>query len=351
MSIAAFSQYYHQVSELCRSGQPLIIYGAGSNGLKVLHYLELCGARIVAFCDSDINKHGKNFCDRPVFSPAEAIHTGYGIIVASTWYAQIIGNLTQSGAKACYNLSLIGIAKEPFVSDISERLQWLEQRFADQTSRELLHLLLDFLISHQASSLPLSDYPQYRHPQIVNSSTLKLIDGGACLGESLDTFADYLPDNISMLCLEPEHSNLTILNSRIVEAGLESRIKTIAAGLWSSETKLRFSSATQSGSNANCNVSQDGDILINTKAIDQLCQQYEFLPNLIKMDIEGAELAALQGAADTIRQYKPKLAICLYHHLDDLWRIPEYINSLRPDYKMSLGHHTNGWFETVLYCY
>lgn len=351
MAIAQFSQYYDAIYSMVNTDKPFIIYGAGVNGQKVSEYLKDYPAKLIAFCDSDQQKHGLLFCGYPVISPQEAVESGYTIVVASTWYLQIIDNLTQLGAKAIYNLSLIGVAKEPLVKKIRDRLNWLEQRFTDQASRDMLHQLLNYLTNHQATKLPLSNYLQYRHPQLVNRASLKLIDGGACLGESLDTFADYLPDNISMLCLEPEQDNLTKLKQRIVKGGLEQNVKVIAAGLWSSETTLRFSSASQSGSNANCNVSQDGNIVINTTTIDQLCQQYDFLPDLIKMDIEGAEVAALQGAAETIRNHKPKLAICLYHHLDDLWRIPEYIDSLRSDYQMSLGHHTDGWFETVLYCY
>lgn len=53
----------------------------------------------------------------------------------------------------------------------------------------------------------------------------------------------------------------------------------------------------------------------------------------IKMDIEGAELDALQGAEQTIIQNRPKLAICLYHRDEDLYTIPLYLKSLVPEYK------------------
>ena len=71
--------------------------------------------------------------------------------------------------------------------------------------------------------------------------------------------------------------------------------------------------------------------------------------NFIKMDIEGAELDALKGAAETIKKYKPKLAICVYHKGRDMIDIPQYLKSLVPEYEFFLKHNTNSWAETVLY--
>lgn len=69
----------------------------------------------------------------------------------------------------------------------------------------------------------------------------------------------------------------------------------------------------------------------------------------IKMDIEGAELPALIGAKDIITKQRPKLAICVYHKVDDFYRIPEYILSLNPEYKLYMRHYGATTSETVLY--
>ena len=60
----------------------------------------------------------------------------------------------------------------------------------------------------------------------------------------------------------------------------------------------------------------------------------------IKLDVEGAELETLQGAAKTIVRWKPKMAICVYHKPEDLWTLPKYIKSLRADYEFQFRHHT-----------
>ena len=69
----------------------------------------------------------------------------------------------------------------------------------------------------------------------------------------------------------------------------------------------------------------------------------------IKMDIEGAEMEALEGAKQTIERNRPKLAISIYHKEEDLWEIPFYILSKYPWYKIYMRHYTLTTNETVLY--
>ena len=73
--------------------------------------------------------------------------------------------------------------------------------------------------------------------------------------------------------------------------------------------------------------------------------------SFIKADIEGMEMALLQGAKDTIRRYKPKMTICVYHYPCDLYSIAKYIRSINPEYKFKLRHHAAYLFDYVLYCY
>lgn len=93
-----------------------------------------------------------------------------------------------------------------------------------------------------------------------------------------------------------------------------------------------------------------GTASIRTTSIDHEMERLE-IPKVdfIKMDIEGAELAALAGAEKTIRQFKPKLAISMYHKDEDMRDIPQFIDSLGLGYTFYLKHHSPLIFETVLY--
>ena len=59
--------------------------------------------------------------------------------------------------------------------------------------------------------------------------------------------------------------------------------------------------------------------------------------DFIKMDIEGAERQALEGARHTIDAYKPRLAIATEHIRDDPEQIPILVHSLWSGYQMQCG--------------
>ncbi len=59
----------------------------------------------------------------------------------------------------------------------------------------------------------------------------------------------------------------------------------------------------------------------------------------IKLDIEGAELDMLHGAAKTIARWKPKMAVSAYHKPEDLFTLATYIKSVRPDYEFKFRHY------------
>lgn len=67
------------------------------------------------------------------------------------------------------------------------------------------------------------------------------------------------------------------------------------------------------------------------------------------MDIEGNEMAALDGAKNTINSFMPELAVCIYHKASDLIDIPKKINEINEDYVFFIKHNSNNFWETVLF--
>ena len=72
--------------------------------------------------------------------------------------------------------------------------------------------------------------------------------------------------------------------------------------------------------------------------------------DFIKMDIEGAEINALIGAYKIIQDYRPVLAISVYHKPEHLFQIPMLIRAFMPDYKLYLRHYREcSVSETICY--
>ena len=95
-------------------------------------------------------------------------------------------------------------------------------------------------------------------------------------------------------------------------------------------------------------ITDNGQVEIRTVALDELLKGKKV--TFIKMDIEGSELMALKGAENIIKSQKPKLAICVYHKLEDIYEILDFILQMNPDYKFWLRHYcVTGDVDTILY--
>ena len=92
------------------------------------------------------------------------------------------------------------------------------------------------------------------------------------------------------------------------------------------------------------------DPIDSSVTIDDFCRHERIARvDLIKMDIEGSEAAALEGAHETIERTRPKLAVCLFRQASDLWTIPNTVRRRYPFYRLFLGHHSLHLEETVIY--
>jgi len=93
-----------------------------------------------------------------------------------------------------------------------------------------------------------------------------------------------------------------------------------------------------------------GEDRLNIYTLDELLKGKKV--TLIKMDIEGMEMQALEGAKEIIMTQKPKLAICVYHLIRDIWQIQEKLMQFVPEYQFCLEQPVHvSMSETVLYAF
>jgi FkbM family methyltransferase len=191
---------------------------------------------------------------------------------------------------------------------------------------------------------------QYRCGDIAVAPGDYVIDGGSCWGETVLDFALRAGHSGRVFSFEFLPQNLHVLRRNLeLNPALGTRIEVIEKALWNeSGQELDYDAngpATRVRHDARTQGNQTSTLSIDDLVADRGLPRLDF----VKLDIEGAELRALHGAAQTMRRFKPKLAVCVYHNLRDFFEIPEYLDSLSVGYRFFLRHHTIHGSETVLY--
>lgn len=222
-----------------------------------------------------------------------------------------------------------------------KRIKECANALSDEMSKRIFKQVIAFRVSHNYRQRP--DYNkknQYFPNDIV---TLKadevFIDCGAYTGDTVQQFLRQTQNQYKrIVAFEPDNRNLKKLRK------VTEDIVIIKAAVWSHDTKVSFEGGKGSGSTVKKGSSNH---LVKARAIDGVneCKDATF----IKMDIEGSEYNALQGAYHTIRKNKPVLAICIYHSDEDMLRIIELISNWKLGYKLYIRHHGQRISETVLY--
>lgn len=174
-----------------------------------------------------------------------------------------------------------------------------------------------------------------------------IVDCGACDGTTELQFAEWTRNTYKKIyAFEPNKANQHKC-LQFYENNALRDIELIPKGTWSRNTTLSFS-ADQGEVDAGGGVI-DGNGVSNVMVttIDDVVGNDKV--TFIKMDVEGAELESLKGAAETIKRNAPRLAICIYHKQEDLWTIPSYILKLNSNYRFYIRHYCSITWETVLY--
>lgn len=181
------------------------------------------------------------------------------------------------------------------------------------------------------------------------------VDAGAFDGDSITQFIKKNFNFKKIYAFEADRKNYEMLRNSYIYQAFKDKIEIFNRGVWDQFETVYFVEGMETSSSA---VSESGLDMTDDSGVNMQIGSVECVPldavisekvTFIKMDIEGSEMKALSGARRLITTYKPKLAICIYHKLDDLWKIPQYIHSLVPEYKFYVRHHSILYVDTVLY--
>lgn len=179
-----------------------------------------------------------------------------------------------------------------------------------------------------------------------------VIDAGGFYGETALYFANLIGEGGKVFTFEFIKWNISNVQKNLaLNPKLSKRIHLAENPISNKSGQKIFSADNGPGSQVSLeNRDPSRDQVYYTVSIDDFVKDNNLSKmDFIKMDIEGSELSALQGATQTLKKFTPKLAISVYHKPDDMIVIPKFINDLNLGYEFYLDHYTPWLEETFLY--
>lgn len=223
-----------------------------------------------------------------------------------------------------------------------------------ENSKNLRKICVSGKCIYYSSSIDPKDLPWLYHevfdPYNVNPSSYDnpnmqlqkkdwVIDAGAAEGYFSIFAAERAKYGAIILALEP----LSIMRDSLLRTAKLNNIKYfkhLPFALSNNEGKVLFKLDPEHICDSKINeknIEQVDTELVAVTTIDKVIKEQNFFgQGMIKMDIEGFEMKALEGAKDTLRTLKPSLAIAVYHEYENANKCAKIIQNVNPEYKIEL---------------
>jgi FkbM family methyltransferase len=343
--------------------RPLVLLGAGSIAAQSFVSYTVAKGKVMALVDNA--RAGQNLHGIPYVSD-----TALPDLLAKT--PEAIGILCCGSENAiAYFTSVWGQRPQPllsyfdvlsqlppeaagprlgFLSSFSDEDQIIrlhekgKTAFTDRLSRQTLDAIMLYRLTWDSRYIAAIARPEkaiYFEPDTMPLTDHEiLVDGGAYDGDTVREFnartgGKY--DHIHAFEIDPANTGVFAFKTQDI-----NNVTLHSVGLWNEKTEMGIECHQDNGSH----IDKTSAIMVPFDAMDNMDLG---AVSLIKLDVEGAENQALQGARKLIANHKPKLAICAYHKPDDFQTLLDTLSGLHDDYRLTLRHYSPILFDSVIY--
>ena len=387
MTFGYLSQHMDFVEK--RQDKELVIFGSGDRASQIIpKYFTYDPIKFI--CDNSPIKWGKHMMGIPIYSPEKLSDKpeNYVVVIAIDDYVaidSIQAQLGDYGVKNVFHFSVLHhlntfwrydgslaysfheLNTYPIVNNAAEKISEVRAMMSDEKSIKVFDSLVEKLCYNVSDYSDICDdwHDHYFSDNIFEYENQEVfVDGGGFDGADTIRLLKILGNRFKKAYVfEPDENNFARLCRNIdslvsSNEELENSFNLFRMGLYDSAKDVGFihwgnygsriaegDAAGWSSTNGYSATRKGG---ISTVRLDDVIPETERV-SLIKLDVEGAEIAALNGAKRIITKNQPKMALSIYHRIEDLWEIPLLIKSMVPEYKLYVRHHSFGLGDKVLY--
>lgn len=332
---------------------PIVLYGMGNGTDMVIEQLEKIGVSAAEVFASDEFVRGHSFRGYKVIKYSDVCekYDDFVIVVCFAVHDEAmltkIKALSEKHTLFAPNVPIVndGVFTREFIEEHDEDFERAYSLLADDFSRQSFVDVLNFKVSGKVEYL----FKSEKQKEEIYSEYLQLgkdeifMDLGAYDGDTVREFLQATDcEYEKIIAVEADEKNYKKLTDKTAEV---KNITTHNLAVWDKKETLFF----EKKKGRNSKLSSSGKVEVQADSVDNILGGEKI--TVLKMDIEGSEEKALDGARHTIARYRPKLYVCAYHRNSDMYRLPLKINELCADYKIYFCHHPYipAW-ESNFYC-
>ena len=323
---------------LKKDGKPVMIYGMGNGAEKIISTLNTYQITVSEIFASDDFVRGHSFLGYKVLKYSEVCekYDDFNVVLAfATHLENVIENIKKINSEHKVFAPDVpvaggGLFTREYVKEHNDDFDFVYEHLADEKSKKDYIDILNFKVSGKVDYLLNSFCDKesiYRNILRLNDSE-SIVDLGAYDGDTIREFTAYTKGKYNkIIALEPDAKSYKKLIKNTAEM---KNLETYNMGAWNEKDTLIFAKEQS----RNSHISASG-VPVKVTDIDSLI---DCPVTMIKMDIEGSEMKALDGAKRIIKTYLPKLYVCAYHRNEDLFALGKKILSLNDKYMLYFRH-------------
>lgn len=347
--------------------RPLALYGAGNLGRLARDFLKAVGQDFILAVDQNARAlsangdwAGVHLLHPDKVTGSEKSGARLAVSVVTTAYVPMERMLLERGFtdvvpfydlaesfRHLHPLSNGWFAAKPTSEDRNRTAHVLTQWSDDISRAHHLQFLAWRRLREEwtFSAVPIPDCDRFFIPEIIAalSDDEVLLDGGAHHGVVTEAFIRHTKAHFRrIVAIEPDPINRVRLGENLKRfAPGDARIAIDDYALSDKEDEAVFHSGLDYASQ----ISRTGNMCVKTRTIDAL----GLSPTFIKLHLEGAELAVLKGARQTLLDHRPIVVTTIYHNDDGIWKTAAWLMETLSDYRFLFRNHSWCGTGAVIY--
>ncbi len=322
--------------------RPIVLYGTGNGADKIINQLATVGRTPNGVFASDGFVRMRTFRGMPVESYADILRRfGEDIVILVSFGSTLPSVIEPMKALATHHTVYVPevplFGGDVFTFEYFERhkaeLAEVYTLWEDDASRALFSDMIAYRLTGRMEYLARTEAVEASLSSLIKTDEIRtVLDGGAFKGDTAELFCRIFPHIETVFAVEADARTFQKLSAYADTT--HGTVRPVEAALWHQADTLPYTSSASRGAGTSGQNRRGRTIPVAADTVDSIVQKRPL--DLLKLDVEGAEAAALLGAEATLRRDRPALLVSLYHRTEDLFALPLGIARLYSGYRFYL---------------